>query len=63
MTKEEIKDFLEVNSQKVIIDYIYNLETESIRNQKAISTARMMLSKSVTKERYNDLVKKYNKLK
>ena len=51
MTKEEIKDFLEVNSQKVIIDYIYNLETESIRNQKAISTARMMLKKKKKKKR------------
>jgi hypothetical protein len=62
MTKEEIKDFLDVNSEKDIIDFIFNLNSELIRTTKALQTAQIMLKNRVTKDRYNNIVKKYNKL-
>lgn len=62
LTREEIKDFIDVNSEKDIINYLFNLETELLKTQKALETARMMINNRVTKDRYNDIVKKYNKL-
>lgn len=63
MSKEEIKDFLDVNSQKDIIDMIYNMESELIKTQEALDMAReVILKNSVSKERYNDIVRKYNDL-
>lgn len=63
MSKEEIKDFLDVNSQKDIIDMIYNMENELIKTQEALDMAReLILKNSVSKERYNDIVRKYNDL-
>lgn len=60
--KEEIKDFLDVNKTNDIIDHIYNIEMELLKTQKALETARMLLTNTVSKERYNNIVKKYNEL-
>lgn len=60
MTREEIKDFLDVNSQENIIDFIFNLETELLKTQRGLDVARTMISNSVSKDRYNDILKKYN---
>lgn len=62
LDKTEIEDFLDVNSKEDIIKYIYDLEVELLKYKKGLETARMMLSNRVTKDRYNDIVKKYNKL-
>jgi hypothetical protein len=60
--KEEIKDFLDINDKEDIINYIYKIEIDLIKHQKALETARMMLDNRVTKDRYNNIVKKYNEL-
>lgn len=63
MSKEEIKDFLEVSPQEDVIEMIYNLESELIKTQEALAVAReVILKNSVSKERYNDILKKYNDL-
>lgn len=66
MSKEEIKDLIEMNYENNIdgiVDHIYNLETELIRTKEALDMAReLILKNSVSKERYNDIVKKYNAL-
>ena len=66
MSKEEIKDLIEMNYENNIdgiVDHIYNLESELIKTQEALEVAReLILKNSVSKERYNDIVKKYNAL-
>lgn len=66
MSKEEIKDLIEMNYENNIngiIDHIYNLESELIKTQEALDVAReLILKNSVSKERYNDIVRKYNAL-
>jgi hypothetical protein len=66
MSKEEIKDLIEMNYENNIngiVDHIYNLESELIRTQEALDVAReLILKNSVSKDRYNDIVKKYNAL-
>ena len=66
MSKEEIRDLIEMNYENNIdgiVDHIYNLESELIKTQEALEVAReLILKNSVSKERYNDIVKKYNAL-
>ena len=62
MTKEEIKDFVDVSNKEDIINFIFKITSENTQYGKAITLSREMLKNSVSKERYNDLVKKYNKL-
>lgn len=62
MTKEEIKDFIDVSNKEDIINFIFKIITENTQYEKAILLSRDMLKNSVTKERYNNLVRKYNKL-
>jgi len=63
MSKEEIKDFLEINTQEEVIEYIYNLETEYLKTKEALEVAReVILKESVSKERYNAVLKKYNEI-
>lgn len=60
MTREEINDFLDVNSKEDIIEYIFNLESELLKTQKGLEAARLVIKDCVSKDRYNDIVKKYN---
>ena len=62
MSREEIKDFLEVNTQEEVIEYIFNLESELLKTQKGLDVARAMIKDSVSKDRYNDILKKYNEI-
>lgn len=62
MTKEEIKDFLDISSEKDIINFIFQTVSERNKYKKAVEELRIMLNNSVSKDRYNSLVKKYNKL-
>lgn len=65
MTREEIRDLLEMNydnNMEGLIEHIFNLEIELNKYKKGLETARMLLDGSVSKERYNSIVKKYNKL-
>lgn len=66
MSREEIKNLVEMNYENNIdgiVDHIYNLETELFKTQQALDMAReLILKNSVSKERYNDIVKKYNAL-
>lgn len=66
MTREEIKDLLEMNYDNNIeglIDHIFNLEIELNTYKKGLETARMLINGSVSKERYQAILKKYNDLK
>jgi len=58
----EIKDFIDMNNIDSVAKYIYDLEKQCDKLQKGLAIAREMLNNRVTKDRYNDLVKKYNKL-
>lgn len=60
MSREEINDFLDINSKEDIVEYIFNLETELLKTQKGLDVARAMISDSVSRDRYNDILKKYN---
>lgn len=65
MTREEIRDMIEMNYEnnlEGLIDFIFDLESELNKNKKGLETARLVISDSVSKERYNNIVKKYNKL-
>lgn len=62
MTREEIKDFLDVSTQEQIIETIFNLESELLKTQQGLDVARTIISNSVSKDRYNDIVKKYNEI-
>lgn len=59
---DEIKDFMEMNTKEEVAQYIYNLEKECKKLDSALKVSRNMLENRVTKDRYNDLVNKYNKL-
>lgn len=60
MTREEIKDFLDVSTQEQIIETIFNLESELLKTQQGLDVARTMISNSVSRDRYNDIIKQYN---
>ena len=62
MSREEIKDFLDVSSQEEIIELIFNLESELLKNQKGLDVARAMIKDSVSKDRYNEILKKYTSI-
>lgn len=65
MTKEEIRDLLEMNydnNRNWLINYIFVLESDCDRYKKAVDISREIIQKSVSKDRYNNLVNKYNKL-
>lgn len=65
MTREEIRDMIEMNYEnnlEGLVDFIFDLESELNKNKKGLETARLVISDSVSKERYNNIVKKYNKL-
>jgi hypothetical protein len=65
MTREEIKDLIEMNYENNIdglVDFIFDLESDLLKNKKGLETARLVITNSVSKDRYNDIVKKYNKL-
>jgi hypothetical protein len=65
MTKEEIRDTLEMNydnNRDWLVNYIFCLESDCKKYKEAVILSRELIEKSVSKDRYNDLVKKYNKL-
>ena len=62
MEKEEIKDMLDIHSKEEMVNYIYELEQKYYRTKRALETAQMLIRNSVTKDRYNNIVKKYNNL-
>lgn len=62
MTKEEIKDFIDVSSKEDIINFIFETTSERNRYKKGVEDAKLIIDRSVSKEKYNSLVKKYNKL-
>lgn len=64
MTKDEIKDIIELNydyNLDWLVDYFYKIYQDKNRYEEALKTSRLLLENTVSKERYNDLVKKYNK--
>ena len=61
-TKEEIKDFLDVNSEKDIIDYIFRVESDLKKYRNAIDAAQSLLKNTVSRDRYNDLARKCHRL-
>ena len=65
MTKDEIKDLLEMNydnNRDWLVNYIFCLESDCTKYKDAIILSRELLDNSVSKDRYNNLVKKYNNL-
>lgn len=65
MTKEEINDLLEINydnNRKWLINYIFCLESDCKKYKEATKLAKEMIENSVSKNRYNNLVVKYNRL-
>lgn len=63
--KDEIKDFLEMNMDvdtDKVVDYVYNLKKERDKYYESTLELRDILSRSVSKDRYNNIVKKYNDL-
>ena len=65
MSKEEIKDILDMNydnNKDWLVNYIFWLESNCDRFESALKVSRELIQDSVSKDRYNDLVKKYNKL-
>lgn len=65
MTREEIRDLIEINYEnniEGIVEHIYNLETELIKTQRGLEVARAMIQDSVSRDRYEDILKKYNAL-
>ena len=65
MTREEIKDMIEMNydnNLEGIVNYIFDLESELLKCQKGLDVAKLIIKGSVSKDRYNSIVKKYNKL-
>lgn len=64
MTKDEIKDIIELNydyNLDWLVDYFYKIYQDKNRYEEALKTSRLLLENTVSKKRYNDLVKKYNK--
>ena len=65
MTREEIKDLLEMNydnNKDWLINYIFSLESDCKKYKDAVILSRELIENSVSKDRYNNLVMKYNKL-
>ena len=62
MTREEIRDFLDINSKEEVVEYIFNLESELLKAQRGLDVARTMISESVSRDRYNDVIKQYNNI-
>lgn len=66
MEREEIREYLEMNMEvdtDAVVDFIYNLIKEKEKYYEATLVARQMLNDSVSKDRYNNLLKEYNKLR
>ena len=64
MTKDEIKDIIELNydyNREWLVDYFYKMYQDKNRYEEALKTSRLLLENTVSKKKYNDLVKKYNK--
>ena len=64
MTKDEIKDIIELNydyNLDWLVDYFYKIYQDKNRYEEALKTSRLLLENTISKKRYNDLVKKYNK--
>ena len=64
MTKDEIKNIIELNydyNLDWLVDYFYKIYQDKNRYEEALKTSRLLLENTVSKKRYNDLVKKYNK--
>jgi hypothetical protein len=65
MTKEEIRDTLEMNydnNKDWLVNYIFTLESDCDKYKNAVLISREIIENSVSKDRYNNLVVKYNKL-
>lgn len=65
MTKNEIRDTLEMNydnNREWLVNYIFYLENENDKFKNAIELSREIINNSVSKEKYNNLVVKYNNL-
>lgn len=65
MTREEINDLLEMNydnNRKWLVNYIFTLESDYKKYKEATKLAKEMIENSVSKDRYNNLVIKYNRL-
>lgn len=65
MTKEEIKDLLDMNydnNKDWLINYIFWLESNCNKYKNGLELAQELIFNSVSKDRYNSLVRKYNKL-
>lgn len=64
MIKDEVKDIIELNydyNREWLIDYVYKLYQEREKYKNALDTSRKLLENSISKDRYNDIVRKYNK--
>lgn len=65
MTKDEINDLLEMNyddNRKWLVNYIFTLELDCDKYRNGLELAQELIKNSVSKDRYNDLAMKYNKL-
>ena len=65
MSREEIKDLIEMNYEnnlEGLVDHIYNLESELLRTQRGLESAQLLISESISIDRYKDILKKYNDL-
>ena len=65
MNREEIRDLLDMNydnNKDWLINYIFFMEQERDKFKNALEVAQEIINNSVTKDRYNNLVIKYNNL-
>lgn len=65
MTREEIRDLLDMNydnNKEWLVNYIFLMESERDKYKNAMDLAQELIRGSISKERYNALVKKYNNL-
>ena len=60
-SREELKDFIDVNDVDTVIDFIQSLERKIVSLENTVDTQKTMMSQMVTKSRYNAIVKEYNK--
>jgi hypothetical protein len=54
MTKDELKDMIELNydyNRNWLIDYFYKIYQEKERYEQALKTARKLLENTISKER------------
>jgi hypothetical protein len=64
MLKDEIQDIIEMNydyNRDWLVDYVYNLYKENERLKENLITAKGLLKNTTSLERYNKLLKDYNK--